>query len=316
MEKDKNIKCCKIVSTYFGIRRFYPQNEDKTIEMIKDFVKHEKSIDPGVENLDIIFVNHNCGSLKGNKFLSSLHGKKIYKGTIRVIHRPWDKGKGVCLGSFDYGVKLIKNQYDYIFLQEDDYKIMHPGYYGEGIRILEDDKKTAFVGYDMYFWENIFKDKNTTVEEIFKVSKKERSELVMQLNILKIIFTPLIFIFGYWKYILPYLKTLKKTKLLVKKGEIPFCSGMMGLTKPKFLNEVLKRKRKLPFPQIGYNENQKPHQKRNKIGKLKQNVKFALLCVLGEIEFTRIYTDFGYNIRSYSNLDKLVFSYKKDKFKK
>ena len=316
MEKDKKIKCCKIVSTYFGIRRFYPQNEDKTIEMIKDFVKHEKSIDPGVENLDIIFVNHNCGSLKGNKFLNSLDGKKIYKGTIRVIHRPWDEGKGVCLGSFDYGVKLIKNQYDYIFLQEDDYKIMHPGYYGEGIRILEDGKKTAFVGYDMYFWENIFKDKNTTVEEIFKVSKKERSELVMQLNILKIIFTPLIFIFGYWKYILPYLKTLKKTKLLVKKGEIPFCSGMMGLTKPNFLNEVLKRKGKLPFPQIGYNENQKPYQKRNKIGKLKQNVKFALLCVLGEIEFTRIYTDFGYNIRSYSNLDKLVFSYKKDKFKK
>ena len=222
----------------------------------------------------------------------------------------------MCLGSFDYGVKLFKDQYDYIFLQEDDYKIMHSGYYGEGIRILEDDKKTAFVGYDMYFWENIFKDKNTTVEQIFKDSKKERNDLKVQLNILQILFTPLIFIFGYWKHIFPYLKTLKKTKLLIKRGEIPFCSGMMGLTKPKFLNEVLKRKGKLPFPQIEYNKNQKTHQKRNKIDKLKQNVKFTLFCVLGEMEFTRIYTDFGYNIRSYNNLDKLVFSYKHNKFKK
>jgi|TARA_R110000765_G_scaffold83751_1_gene162463 hypothetical protein len=316
MENYKNIKCCKIVSTYFGKRRFYPQEEENTIEMLKDFVEHEKTIDPGVEKLDVIFVNHNCGNVKGNKFLDSLDGKKIYNGNIRTIHRPWDKGKGVCLGSFDYGVKLFKDQYDYIFLQEDDYKIMHSGYYGEGIRILEDDKKTAFVGYDMYFWENIFKDKNTTVEQIFKDSKKERNDLKVQLNILQILFTPLIFIFGYWKHIFPYLKTLKKTKLLIKKGEIPFCSGMMGLTKPKFLNEVLKRKGKLPFPQIEYNKNQKTHQKRNKIDKLKQNVKFTLFCVLGEMEFTRIYTDFGYNIRSYNNLDKLVFSYKHNKFKK
>tara|TARA_R110000744_G_scaffold78686_2_gene154973 strand:+ start:318 stop:1268 length:951 start_codon:yes stop_codon:yes gene_type:complete len=316
MENYKNIKCCKIVSTYFGKRRFYPQEEENTIEMLKDFVEHEKTIDPGVEKLDVIFVNHNCGNVKGNKFLDSLDGKKIYNGNIRTIHRPWDKGKGVCLGSFDYGVKLFKDQYDYIFLQEDDYKIMHSGYYGEGIRILEDDKKTAFVGYDMYFWENIFKNKNTTVEQIFKDSKKERNDLKVQLNILQILFTPLIFIFGYWKHIFPYLKTLKKTKLLIKKGEIPFCSGMMGLTKPKFLNEVLKRKGKLPFPQIEYNKNQKTHQKRNKIDKLKQNVKFTLFCVLGEMEFTRIYTDFGYNIRSYNNLDKLVFSYKHNKFKK
>lgn len=314
MGKYTNIKCCKIVSTYFGIRRFYPQNEDKTIEMIKDFVKHEKSIDPGVENLDIIFVNHNCGNIKGNEFLDSLNGEKIYNGTIRIIHRPWDKGKGVCLGSFDYGVKLLKDHYEYIFLQEDDYKIMHPGYYGEGIRILEEDKKTAFVGYDMYFWEDIFE--GVPLEITFKKSKKQRDRLILELNTLKILFTPLIFIFGYWRYIIPFLRTLKKTKLLVKQGKIPFCSGMMGLTKTKFINEVLKRKGKLPFPSMDYNKNQKPHQKRNKLDKLRQNVKFALICVLGEIEFTRIYTDFGYNIRSYSNLDKLVFSYKKNKFKK
>ncbi len=307
---------CKIVAIYFGVRRYYPQNEDKAIEMLKDFVKHEKNIDPGVPSMDLIFINHDCGKFKGKNFLDSLDGTETYNGKIKVIHRPWDKGKGVCLGSFDYGVKLVKNQYDYIFLQEDDYKIMHPGYYGEGVKILENDKKIAFVGYDMYFWKNIFKNKNITLEEIFKNNKKKRNELVTQLRVLEILFTPLIFIFGYWKYILPYLKTLKKTKKLIKDGKIPFCSGMMGLTKTKFINEVLKKEGQLPYPHIDYNENQKPYQKRNKIGKLKQNVKFALLCVLGEMEFTRIYTDFGYNIKSYSNLDKLIFSYKKNKFKK
>jgi len=34
------------------------------------------------------------------------------------------------------------------------------------------------------------------------------------------------------------------------------------------------------------------------------------------MEFTRIYTDFGYNIKSYSNLNDLIFSYKRNKFKK
>jgi len=314
MENYKNIKCCKIVTTYFGNRRYYPQNEDNTIEMLKDFVTHEKTIDPGVENLDVIFINHNCGNLKGNKFLDSLDGEKTYNGTIRIMHRPWDKGKGVCLGSFDYGVKLLKDQYEYIFLQEDDYKIMHPGYYGEGIKILEKDKKTAFVGYDMYFWDNIFE--GIPLETTFKKNEKKRNGLILEINTIKWMFTPLIFIFGYWGYIIPFLKTIKKIKVLVEKGEIPFCSGMMGLTKPKFLTEVLKIKGQLPFPQIDYNENQKPHQKRGKIGKLKQNVKFVLLCVLGEMEFTRIYTDFGYNIKSYSNLNELIFSYKKNKFKK
>ena len=55
MENYKNIKCCKIVSTYFGKRRFYPQEEENTIEMLKDFVEHEKTIDTGVEKLDVIF---------------------------------------------------------------------------------------------------------------------------------------------------------------------------------------------------------------------------------------------------------------------
>tara|TARA_R110000824_G_scaffold247906_1_gene436981 strand:+ start:2184 stop:3137 length:954 start_codon:yes stop_codon:yes gene_type:complete len=317
MEKNNNFRCCKIVATYFGIRRFYPSNVDDTIEMLNDFVNHEKTINPGIKNLDVIFVNHDCGETKGKEFLNNLDGEKIYNGTIKVVHRPWDTGKGACLGSFDYGFKLFKNNYDYWFLQEDDYKIVHPQYYLNGINILEEDRKTAFVGYDMYFWEGIGEmENNQTPEEIFYKGKKNRQTLMMQLNIIKIIFTIPIIIFGYWKYLKPFLRTLKKTKLLVKEGRIPFCSGMMGLTKTKFLNEVVEKYGKLPYPNIDYNKTQKPYQKRNKLGKFRQNLKFSLFCVLGEMEFTRVYNDLGYNIRCYNNLKELIFSYKKNKFKK
>ena len=298
MEEYNNSRCCKIVATYFGVRRFYPQNEDNTIEMLKDFVEHEKTLDPGVSTLDVIFINHNCGSIKGNKFLDSLDGEEIYSGKIQVLHRPWDEGKGASLGSFDYGFKLLKNNYDYWFFQEDDYKVVHQKYYLKGVNILEENVKTAFVGYDMYFWE------------------KNKKRLITLINLIIIIFTLPIIIFGYWKQIPAFLRTLKKTKLLVKKGKIPFCDGMMGVTKTKYLNEMVEKYGKLPHPNIEYNNNQKLHQKMNIIGKFRQNIKFVLFCVLGEIEFTRAYNDLGYNIRGYGNLKELVFSYKKNKFKK
>ena len=298
MEEYNNSRCCKIVATYFGVRRFYPQNEDHTIEMLKDFVEHEKTLDPGVPNLDVIFINHNCGSIKGNKFLDSLDGEEIYSGKIHVFHRPWDNGKGVSLGSFDYGFKLLKNHYDYWFFQEDDYKVVHPEYYLNGVNMLEENINTAFIGYDMYF------------------RKDNGKKLTPFLNLLKIIFTFPLLIFGYWKYIIPFLTTIKKTKLLVKKGKIPFCGGMMGITKTNFLNEIIQKDGNLPYPPIEVAKDQTKYKEFNNIEKIRYNLKHTLFCVLGEIEFTRIYNDLGYNLKSYPNTKELIFSYKNNKFKK
>ena len=141
---------CKIISTYFGVRRYYPRHVDETIEMLKDLVNNEKTIDPGVDNLDVIFVNHNCGEIKGNKFLDSLVDEKVYKGKIKVIHRPYNGGEGMCMASYDYGFKKLRYKYDYWFFQEDDYKLIQPHYYKKGVEILKKNKEVAFVGYDMY----------------------------------------------------------------------------------------------------------------------------------------------------------------------
>ena len=317
MEKNNNFRCCKVVATYFGKRRFYPANADDTIEMLKDFVIHEKNIDSGVKNLDIIFVNHNCGNTKGNKFLDELNGERIRNGTIKVLHRPWDDGKGISLRSFDYAFKLLDKTYDYWFFQEDDYKIMHTDYYIKGINILEKEENTAYVGYDMYFWEGIIKDNNLeTIEKVFYKDKINRRALIFQLNFVKVIFILPLMVCGYYGYIKSFLRTIKKTKELIKKGELPFCSGMMGLTHTKFLTEVINKYDNLPFPNIPMSQKQKEFKKINIFTRFNYILSWVLLAVLGEIEFTRIYKDLGYNIKSYDNLKDLIFSYKKDEFKK
>ena len=103
---ENKTKNCKIVATYFGIRRHYPYDCDDTIETLKDSIKNEMEVDPGVDNLDIIFINHDCGVEKGNKFLQSIDGKKVFCGKIRVITRDWDEGKGFV------GYDMVSTIYD------------------------------------------------------------------------------------------------------------------------------------------------------------------------------------------------------------
>ena len=93
--KEKN---CKVVSTYFGVRHNYPYNGNDTINMLKDFIKNEKNLDPGVDNLDIIFINHDCGETQGKEFLNTMNGTSTYCGKIRVFHREWNGGAGISLG--------------------------------------------------------------------------------------------------------------------------------------------------------------------------------------------------------------------------
>ena len=57
MEESKT-KNCKVIATYFGTRRHHPHNYEGTIEVLKDSIKNEVELDPGVNHLDIIIVNH------------------------------------------------------------------------------------------------------------------------------------------------------------------------------------------------------------------------------------------------------------------
>ena len=286
---------CKIIATYFGVRRYYPTYVDETIEMLKDLVDNEKSLDPGVNNLDVIFVNHDCGVTKGNEFLDSLNGKKVYCGTIKVIHRPYNGGEGVSLGSLDYGFKELRGQYDYWFLQEDDYKILQPKYYSKGLEVLEKDKEIAFVGYDMY-----------------TVVKGMCGELGLKhLRIIKWTFILPMILVGYWRYLKPYLKSINKTKEVIKKDKIPFCGGMMGLTRTKFLSEVVDKFGKLPYPPVLCPPYDVTTNKNSLFRRTKYQMWWTLFAILGEIEFTRIYIDLGYKIIQYPHPENLVYSYKK-----
>ena len=63
---------CKIISVYFGKRRMYPYTSKNSIKVLKDVIKNEILLNPGVKQLDTILVNHNCGDEAGNKYLDSL----------------------------------------------------------------------------------------------------------------------------------------------------------------------------------------------------------------------------------------------------
>ena len=102
---------CKVISVYFGTRRRYPYNSKDAIDVMTDVMEHERTMDPGVDNLDIILVNHDCGSVEGNNFLESVDDTKVYCGKVRVIHRPWHVGTGVSMTSFDYGFKELREEY-------------------------------------------------------------------------------------------------------------------------------------------------------------------------------------------------------------
>ena len=79
--------------------------------MLGNVINHEKNMDHGVDNLDVIFVNHDCSNKEGNDFINSLEGTDVYSGKIRVIHRPWDDGGGVSMASFDYAFKKFPNSH-------------------------------------------------------------------------------------------------------------------------------------------------------------------------------------------------------------
>ena len=68
---------CKVISVYFGTRRRYPYNSKDAIDVMTDVMEHERTMDPGVDNLDVILVNHDCGSIEGNNYLESINGTEV-----------------------------------------------------------------------------------------------------------------------------------------------------------------------------------------------------------------------------------------------
>jgi len=307
------VKNCKIISTYFGIRRHYPYDCEDTIQVLKDSIQNEIDLDPGVDNLDVILVNHDCGVEKGNKFLESLDGKEIFCGKIRVISREWDKGKGISLGSFDYAFKELQDEYDYWFFQEDDYKLVKKNYYDNGVKILKENSLVGFVGYDM----------GSTIYDV-------KHQQIGPLRWAQIIFYIPILLWGYGKYLKRYNKIIREAIYLIKRKKLFCAGGMMGLTTQKNLKMVVEKCGRLPHPKVPNPQHKKrfkqPPKTYKGYGVLLYYLKtffyynkyitgYFLYAVLGEIEFTRIYYDLGLRIVSYPDYKHLIYSYKRKRFK-
>ena len=297
---------CKIIAVYFGVRRTYPYTHKDTIKILKDSIENEITLDPGVDNLDTIFVNHDCGIEEANDFLNSLEGVKTFAGEVRVFHRPWNNGIGMSVGSMDYGFKKIGEEYDNIFFQEDDYKIVKKDYFKKGLSILKNDQKIGFVGYDMLHIRNV--DRNSFGETIMKW----------------VFYLPII-IWGYKDYLHQHNTVLDKIVKLRQTNHFPYAGGLMGLTRKKYLNEIIKINGKLSFPEI---PNPRHKKKFKEFGQktLWSVIKtffmynhyvtwYWLYVVLGEVEFTRIYYDLGYEVTHYPEDSGVVYSYKTGEYK-
>ena len=306
-----NSRNCKIIATYFGNRRYYPQTAEDTIEVLKDFIKNEQNLDPGVDNLDVIFINHDCGNKEGKTFLDKVDGKKIFCGIIRVFHRDWDNGAGLSLGSYNYGFKKLKDEYDYWFFHEDDYKIIKKDYYGKGVNILKNNKDIAMVGYDMV--------KALDAGELTYTQTKNH---IRTIRILKIIFGFLIKWWGYGEYKDKHHEIMDKTIKLISQGQPTHAAGPCALTHIKFLNLIVEKNGDLPHHNIPNPQPYKPF-KRNKstvnsfmdsIKQLTLQPKYTtwhwLHCILGELEFSRVYYDLGFRITAYPDKENLLYSYK------
>ena len=287
---------CKIVSVYFGNRQRYPHTSEDTLIMLKDFIKNEISLNPGVDQLDTILVNHNCNNKEGNKYLDSLEGLKTHSGNIKVIHRPWNKGIGMSFASFNYAFEQFRDDYDYWFFQEDDYKLIHENYYSKGIEILNKNPKLAFLGYDRQLPDNTnsitWEMKKATLYKFtdeFNKTEKEWKNWDEEYQEFKIYFDKI------WDNI------GKQEK------KYYFCDGGMGLTHKKFLNEIYNKNNSLPYCK---SPQPKEYMVRDIKFLLPSKVWWVFNVVFGEIRFTNIYVDHGYELNVFPSSAPIIHSYK------
>ena len=307
MTGESKIKNCKVIATYFGTRRHYPHNYKDTIDVLKDSIVNEKELDPGVTNLDVIIVNHDCGNKEGKKFLNSINNTKTFCGRIRVLHRDWEEGKGISLGSFDHAFKHYQDEYDYWFFQEDDYKLVKKGYYGKGVEMFK-NPLIGFIGYDMG-------------ATLYALKNKDYFDL----RIAQFVFYLPIIIWGYSRYLKRFNRAIKEAITLMKQNKLYYAGGMMGLTTQKNLKKVLEKHGRLPHPRVP-NPQHKQKFKQFPKNTIMYYFKtffyynryitgYFLYAILGELEFSRVYYDFGLRIEAFPDYKKLIYSYKRKGFK-
>lgn len=154
------MKACKVFCVYFGPKRGAVTNSPNgalsTLRLFREIIDTEFSLDPGVDNLDIVIV-HNVfeGDIPEEclSFLNTINGQKTPYGSITVLERT-DR-VGASLGAYSFAYDHYENDYDYWFFCEDDIKVYHPGYFKLAIDELKADDNLGFLS-----WTNINYEEN------------------------------------------------------------------------------------------------------------------------------------------------------------
>ncbi len=155
------MKAAKIIATCFKSKEiiektrltgdplgyfYHSQNFTNTNDIINLLKKHidlENKFDPGFKR-DLIIVNADIGSDKGNKFIEEINNKKINGGKIISYTR---NNYGLSYGSYNDAFLKFKNDYEYFLFTEDDWLIINDNYLKVGIDILNSDKKYGMIPY-------------------------------------------------------------------------------------------------------------------------------------------------------------------------
>lgn len=168
------MKTCKVYCTYFGIRRGVesagPSNALETLEVLKKNIENDKTLDCGVDNMDIIIMNNESNTITKEciEYLNSINGSKTKYGKITVIDRV---NFGGSLGAYSEAFDLFGDDYDYWLFIEDDLRVIYPKYYRMMINEFNGDNDLGFLALTLI---NDEANKNSKhVSGGFGVSRKD-----------------------------------------------------------------------------------------------------------------------------------------------
>lgn len=146
---------------FYHSQRF--TNDDEIINLLNLIIKLENKYDPGCDR-DLIFVNANVNSSRGNSFISEINNQKVNRGKIIAYTRD---NFGLSFGSYNDAFQKYKENYDYFLFTEDDWLIYKDNYLKIGIDLFQNNPKTGMIAYvgltkiDKSRWKELKLDKNT-----------------------------------------------------------------------------------------------------------------------------------------------------------
>jgi len=118
-------------------------SRESVLRLIDFTLEVESSVNPGCWT-DLIIVNSRTGWTYGDRYLDTLHGKRLRHGTVQVMHR---ENVGISFGSYNHAFAVLGSEYDYYLFTEDDVLINGDHYAERGIDKFVRTRNCGFVAF-------------------------------------------------------------------------------------------------------------------------------------------------------------------------